>query len=359
MSHQADIAENTVAPDPAKVAEFSRLSQRLQQGGVIEPNAIRSWCHLGLELRQPGMVQGVCQNLLAQNNIHPALRPYWLYFLGAALLHQFRVDDGVVVLHQGLEALCVAPRVYNSRPQSRKYEDPRVTDLLWQALAQLAAGGVQAFAHAGTLLGLVREKRLLPFDKDLDLGLMTDELPLAHDVLSANGWLRPTPIFPIENMATYHHQDVGVVLDLCGFEKEPGSDDLLAGFRINKGKPLAWQRITRFAGPLQLDLAHGPAGDVWQLRDPEPWLASMYGEQWRTPDPDFDTAIGAYNLVGFSTLTRWYTYARIINPWLEGYWEKALRLTRLALERHVPDDPLLLKVAQTLEGNLAILGHPQ
>jgi hypothetical protein len=341
--------------DPAQVAEFSRLTARLQQGGIMAPNDIRIWCHLGLEQGHPALVQNVCQSLLAQDPVHAALRPYWLYFLGCALLHQLKVDEGTQVLRQGLEALCVAPRVYNRRPTPTKYEDPRIETLLWQALAQLAAGGVRAFAHAGTLLGLVREGRLLPFDKDLDLGLMVSEFPLARTVLLAHGWRPVRQIFPIDNMDSYHHPEVDVVLDLCGMEPEPGSDDLLGGFRVNHGQPLAWQRFTRYPGPLQLTQLDGPAGAVWQLADPERWLLALYGDSWRVPDPTFDTIIGAYNILGFSTLTQWYAYSKIINPWLEGHWEKALRLTRLTLERHAPNDPLLLKVAQTLEDNLRTL----
>ena len=338
--------------DPAQAAEFARLSQLLERGGVIAPNDIRVWCHLGLEQGHPAKVQALCQQLLAAPTVHPALRPYWLYFLGGALLHQLQIEQGVAVLRQGLEALCVAPRVYNRQPTSTKYEDPRIQDLLWQALAQLAAGGVQAFAHAGTLLGLVREQRLLPFDKDLDLGLMVHELPLAQSILTRHGWRRLHHVFPLDNMAAYHHSGIDVVLELCGLEPEPGTAHLLAGFRINAGQPLAWQRRTRFPGPLQLETHQSPAGPIWQLAAPEPWLLAMYGPHWRMPDPLFDTIIGAYNILEFSALAQWYAYSRIINPWLEGHWEKALRVNELVLERHTPQDPLLLKTAQILKANL-------
>jgi hypothetical protein len=355
MTQPSSAAHSPIDVDSAKAAEFSLLTKRLQQGGIIAPNDIRIWCHLGLEQGHPALVQNVCQNLLAQDNVHVALRPYWLYFLGAALLHQLKVDEGVLVLRQGLEALCVAPRVYNRQIKSTKYEDPRIETLLWQALAQLAAGGVRAFAHAGTLLGLVREQRLLPFDKDLDLGLMVSELPLARSILLAHGWQPLRQIFPIDNMDSYHHPEVDVVIDLCGMEPEPGSEHLLGGFRINHGQPLGWQRFTRYPGPLKLELHDGPAGKIWQLGDPQRWLLAMYGESWRVPDPAFDTIIGAYNILGFSTLTQWYAFSKIINPWLEGHWEKAHHLTLLTLERHAPNDPLLLRVAKTLKDNLSSL----
>ncbi|RJG05184.1 hypothetical protein D3870_03365 [Noviherbaspirillum cavernae] len=340
-------------PDAAR---FQALTRRLQQGGILAPADIRTWCHLGLELGQPGAVQHVCQSLLAAQDVHAALRPYWLFYLGTACLHQMQVEEGVLAMRQAVEALLRAPRVHQPQPVSHKLAHPRIEALLWETLAQLAAGGVRAFAHAGTLLGLVREQRLLPFDKDIDLGLLLEDIPKAHDILLRHGWRRPQPLFRIDNMATYCHGETDVVLDLCGLAAESGGPNLLGGFWINHGTPPAWQRVTRFPGPLQLELHAGPAGSVWQLQNPEHWLETIYGKAWRVPDPAFDTIIGACNLTGFSSLTQWYAYSRITNAWLNGYWEKALRLTRLVLERHTPDDALMLQAAHTLESHLASLG---
>jgi len=337
-------------------AAFAALNARLQQGGAMPPDDIRAWCQLGLELGHAATVRQACQVLLAAPDVHPALRPYWLFFLGTALLHQQRVADGAQAQRQALEALCVAPLLHNPQPAMRRLADPQVEALLWQALAQLAAGGVRAFAHAGTLLGLVRERRLLPFDKDLDLGLLVAELPAAHAILRAHGWQCPPPLFAIDNMASYHHPRHDVVLDLCGLQPEPGGATLLGGFWTGQGAPAAHQRVTRFPGPLRLAQQAGPAGPagpVWWLEDPHGWLETIYGKDWRVPDPAFDTIIGAHNLVGFSALTQWYAYSRIANACLNGYWEKALRLVRLVLERHTPRDGLLLRLAAVLEGRLA------
>ncbi|MDB5798235.1 MAG: hypothetical protein JWP36_2137 [Paucimonas sp.] len=357
MSQHANTTSPQPVPDPS--ARFHELTQRLQQGGVLAPDDIRAWCHLGLELGHASAVGHACRQLLAAPDVHAALKPYWLFFLGTACLHELEVEQGVQALRQAIAALCEAPLVYNAKPRSQKLAHPRIEELLWQALAQLRAGGVHAFAHAGTLLGLVRESRLLPFDKDLDLGLPLDELQKAQEILLQHGWQRPQQPFDIDNMVTCHRADTDVILDLCGLMPENGGPDLVGGFWINQGRPLDWQRVTRFPGPVQLELHAGPAGEVWRLRNPERWLETIYGPSWRIPDPDFDTIIGAHNLVGFSSLTQWYAGSRIANAWLNGYWEKALRLVRLVLERHTPDDPLLLRAAARLESNLATMpGKP-
>ncbi len=324
----------------------------------MPPDDIRNWCQLGLELGHAPAVAQVCESLLAATRVHPALAPYWLFFLGTALLHQRQVEAGVQVELRALAALCDAPRVHNPQPLMRRLADPQVQAVLWQALARLAAGGVRAFAHAGTLLGLVRDGRLLPFDKDLDLGLMVHELPAAHALLTGDGWQPVRQLFAIDNLASYIHPRLDVVLDLCGLLADRDGASLLGGFWTGGGVPAAHQRVTRFPGPLRLVTQATAAGPVWALQDPQPWLEAFYGETWRTPDPLFDTIIGAHNLAGFSALTQWYAYSRIANAWLNGYWEKALRLTQLVLARHTPDDGLLRRVEQVLQSALAARPGP-
>ncbi len=345
----------TLSPSQPAQAQFAALSARLQQGGPMPPDDIRNWCHLGLELGYAQAVRQLCESLLAAPQVHPALRPYWLFFLGTALLHQHQVEAGVQAERQALAALCDAPQVHNPQPVMRHLADPRVEVVLWQALARLAAGGVQAFAHAGTLLGLVRDGRLLPFDKDMDLGLMLHELPAAHALLTGDGWRPVQPQFRIDNLASYVHPRLDVVLDLCGLLADRDGATLLGGFWTGGGVPAAHQRVTRFPGPLKLVSQASPAGAVWALEDPQSWLEAFYGKTWRTPDPFFDTIIGAHNLAGFSALTQWYACSRIANAWLNGYWEKALRLTQLVLDRHTPDDALLRRVEQVLKAGLASL----
>ena len=94
--------ERLALEHPASASAFSSLTRRLQEGQELSPEQMRAWCHAGLELGHAALVHDVCRQLLQQDAVHPALRPYWLFFLGGALLHQFRVEDGVKVLRQAL-----------------------------------------------------------------------------------------------------------------------------------------------------------------------------------------------------------------------------------------------------------------
>ena len=229
-------------------------------------------------------------------------------------------------------------------PPSPAFDSVAAQARLWQVLVQLAGAGVHAFATSGTLLGLVREGALLPFDKDLDLGLPFAEMPAAIDCLLQHGWHRAAAPQGMVNPVMLHDGN-GLSLDLFGFVAEEGSGLALCGFWL-QGVPADWQRVTQFP-VLHLHQQRRPEGWVWAVTDPQAWLAALYGPDWRTPDPEFDTVIAAHNLRGFALLTQCYAFSRIYHAWLQGRLHKAAALTRQSL-RHLPDDALLLQVQQRL-----------
>lgn len=242
-----------------------------------------------------------------------------------------------------LQSQCSVP-LRMPAPPPPAFDRAAVEQRLWQVLAQLAGGGVHAFATAGTLLGLVREGHLLPFDKDLDIGLPFAEMQAAIALLLNSGWRRTAAPQGMVNPVMLDDGQ-GLSLDLCGYVTEEASGAVLGGFWL-QDVPSDWQRVTQFP-VLHLHRQHLPSGTVWTVTDSEAWLAALYGPDWRIPDPDFDTVISAHNLRGFAVLTQCYAFSRIYETWLQGRLHKAAALTRQSL-RHLPDDALLLQVQQHL-----------
>lgn len=273
--------------------------------------------------------------------------------LWATLLQvQGRLPEALGVLHQVLTLLCQRPAQRKPAPPlplPQKVAPQQDLALLWRTLVQLAADGIQAFATAGTLLGLVREGCLLPFDKDFDIGLPWQELPAAMACLRRYGWCELQRSNGLSNPRSFVHPSTGLALDLCAFAEDTGNGGCVGGFWM-PGIPAHWNRLTDYPA-LQLQLRDGPAGRFWALRDPQAWLAALYGPHWRIPDPSFDSSICAHNLRGFSELTQCYALLRIADTWHSGQLDKALRAALASLAQQ-PDNALLQAVAERLQSQL-------
>lgn len=264
--------------------------------------------------------------------------------VGSCLHLSGQLPQAVQYYRAALVWQCCAPLRAATPPPPPAFDSAAAEQRLWQVLAQLASAGIRAFATSGTLLGLVREGRLLPFDKDLDIGLPFDQMQAATALLLQNGWQRTGAPQGMVNPVMLHDGQ-GLSMDLCGFIAEQSSGAALGGFWL-QGVPADWQRVTQYP-VLHLHQQHRPEGAVWTVTHPETWLATLYGPDWRTPDPDFDTVIAAHNLRGFSVLTQCYAFSRIYDTWLKGRLPKAAALVRHSL-RHLPEDALLLQVQQHL-----------
>lgn len=265
---------------------------------------------------------------------------------------QGALPDAVEHLRQALALKLEQPEKNDEKlPTPKKQRDdfdkPETEELMWNTLNQLAMANVHAFTIYGTLLGLVRDGGLIPFDKDIDLGLPHTEMERAVRCLENNGWVEaPNPF--MTNPRAMVHPVKKVTVDLSGFVMDNDSDTSFTGFWLtNDDVPDEWNRNTYYP-PVILDKDITPAGEpIWSLRHPEDWLVAIYGEGWKEPDPNFDTVIRAKNLCRFSLLTQCYAFSRIYNKWQEGQINKALAFIEGSLA-HLPDDELLHRLQERL-----------
>jgi hypothetical protein len=261
------------------------------------------------------------------------------------------LPDSLVHYRAALRCQCQQQLTAATPPPPLPFDHHAAEGTLWQVLAQLAAAGAHTFATSGTLLGLVREGHLLPFDKDLDIGLPFGQMEAAA-CLQAAGWQPKVNINGLVNPQEWHGH--GVALDLCGFLPDPASGKVMGGFWF-ESPAHPWSRVTEFPD-LKLQQVDQPHGQVWQLADPETILVPLYGEHWRVPDPDFDTVVAAKNMRGFGLVTQCYAFARIYSTWVLGRLDKTRALVRHSLV-HLPDDDLLLQAARVLGMPLTAAGE--
>ncbi|MBS0345483.1 MAG: tetratricopeptide repeat protein [Proteobacteria bacterium] len=341
-----DVACNQVGQQIA-AGQYQAAWQQLLQLAQINPR------HAAIYRLQGGILQQAGQTEAALGMFRQALTlepddSQSHTGAGRCLQVQGALQQALAHFRAALHYQCQRPKHAITPPSPAAFDHRAAEDTLWQVLAQLATAGIHAFATSGTLLGLTREGHLLPFDKDLDIGLPFEQMEAAAASLKAAGWKRKINMDGMVTPQEWHGP--GVALDLCGFLPDPVTRKVISGFWFQRPEH-PWSRVTEFPD-LTLQPRNSPHGKVWHLADPEAILVPLYGECWRVPDPDFDTVIAACNMRGCSVLTQCYAFARIYSSWVLGRLNKALSLARHTL-RHLPDDEVLRQAEAVLSCQIA------
>lgn len=337
------------------------LLDALKREHPLSPPVARLWCALAMRTKQTGEVPAYAAKIYAhvKDDVHKAR---WASVMGTAYFILLDLVAAQTQFSNALEHLLVlirAGKVPARRQQEKAAADVvnmfasgRAEQLLWKTCAELASLGIKAFPFAGTLLGIVRNGRLLDYDKDLDIAIWIESLDACCTALETMGWSKVTMGIAYSNYRDYVHSETGITLDVCALQYR-GLKEIAGGFSL-PNYSAEHQRVSIFPA---FDLAQRNTefGDVWFPQQPEKILTAFYGN-WRTPNPNWDTVISAQNLENYTLLVRCYAYYRLLQRWLAGDLAQAWCYTQ-QIGLKDPDDVLILRCRQWLERTMTRLGQ--
>jgi len=234
---------------------------------------------------------------------------------------------------------------YSPKPSSTKLRPFAVYDgeLALNDLRDVfVSSSIPFFLLWGTLLGVVRDGELIPHDKDLDVGLNwdVDRQKVFKALLASNKFalLENTISSPNTRWCIgIYHKETNIVVDLSFFKTKVkyfycGIDK--AG-ELNK--PIL-SKVPKF------DISSMQwKGEKWPVpANPERFLADVYGDGWRKPDPNFDTLVSNNCMLPETKAARRYAgYARLFERLAEKNWSKAkgycIQLNNLKKERFLKE----------------------
>ena len=335
-----------------KLSDAGRMLEPLKSEYPSSPDVARLWCSLAMRTGRAADVPAYAAEIYAQvhGDFHKA---HWAHVWGTASFLSLDLPAAHAHFSVALNHLLVLAKSGKIPPHKERakldqadaniFASGKAEQLLWSTCAQLARSNIPAFPFAGTLLGLVRNGRLLDFDKDLDIAVRMESWGACCAALEQAGWVRAPMRIEYANYRDYVHAELGITLDVCGLQAR--GKQLVGGFAL-PGYADEYQRVSVFP---ELDLIQRDTdyGAVWFPRQPEKILTAFYGD-WRTPNPHWDTVVSACNLENFTLLVRCYAYHRLIQSWLLGDLAKAWCYAhQIALKD--PDDALALRSRQWME----------
>lgn len=192
--------------------EGENLLSRLKKEYPDSIDIDRLWCALAMRTQRMTEVISRAESIYAkvQSDFHKA---QWAHILGTAsflLLDLQATHQHFVNCINHLLAIAKSGKVPPQREKSHEIdgsEDNRLNvfasgeaeQLLWKTCAELAKQNIKAFPFAGTLLGLVRNGRLLDFDKDLDVAVWMESWPKCCEALES-GMDKSTDAYSIRKL---------------------------------------------------------------------------------------------------------------------------------------------------------------
>jgi hypothetical protein len=185
----------------------------------------------------------------------------------------------------------------------------------------LDENNIPFFLVDGTLLGLHRDGELLPYDKDVDIGVPWDipRLKIINLITYSNDFYIPEKELAASKFNwnfSVLHKTHGIAIDFFFFKKE--GDFLECGLEQSPN-PLVW-RFSKF----KTKLIKYRGNEYAIPENPEQYLTEIYGENWRVPDPHFDSIVSGYNLTPESKIIALsYAYAKLYNQLNKADWKKA------------------------------------
>ena len=344
----------------ARLNDAERILGPLKNKYPLSQDVARLWCSLAMRTDRTAEVPAYAEKIYAhvQSDFH---RAHWAHVLGTASFILLDLSTANAHFFRAMNHLMTLARTGKIPPHRGKrkiqqsssniFVSGEAEKLFWITCADLAKLGIPAFPYAGTLLGLVRNGKLLDFDKDLDIAVWMESWGACCTALEEAGWMRAPMRIDYANYRDYVHPRLGLTLDVCGLQAR--NQQIVGGFAL-PDHPAEYQRVSVFP---QFDLIQRSTdyGPVWFPQQPEKILTAFYGD-WRTPNPHWDTVVSACNLENFTLLVRCYAYHRLVQHWLLGDLAKTWCYAHQIVLKD-PDDVLALRTRQWMDYALTRLNR--
>lgn len=328
--------------DTKIVTQIDALNQQ-RTANPLDAGIASRWCKLAIDLGQYDKAL-VCATQFYNRSTQPLSRLRWQRMRALALFRSLALEDALAAYSDCLNLLCdVGDSGQLPRPQPARlrvqnnqvaFESGAAQELMWATCNAMAAVGYAAFPFAGTLLGLVREGQLLPFDKDIDLGIWVEQHASCSEWLQRQGWQRVTQMLPFAHFHALVDPRTQLTLDLVGLRRLSPAEGVLGGFFL-PGRSEQYQSA-RLLPWFDIEQRPSPAGHCWHIQAPDTILQALYGD-WRTPNPWWDGMVSNVCITANTLLWRCFGYNRLIARWAAGEPERAWAYAHQILLRDPAD----------------------
>lgn len=192
-------------------------------------------------------------------------------------------------------------------------------------LSELRINNLRVAPQGGTLLGIVRDKKLITNDKDIDLCVELSELKPVINFFLARKFKLSLEVSNYSNFFTFWDPGEEVTIDLMGIKTF--KEGAVGGY-FDRGNLQKWSRLLRYP-KFELESAAICGKTVYFPKFAEGFLESDYGA-WQISNPDWITFLDAPNLIKQTPLNIYLIYVHLLKAIVTGdQYKSSLILDRV------------------------------
>jgi len=266
-----------------RLEDKKELARDILEGTLEHSHRLKTWLLLA--------------NLTVNNEDHQRLKSLWLLYKkkGKIPAHHYELDsyistsamrsknygEAIELWKDFIQKTINKEAIFPSNGSKRKFSSGSASKALIDLKNVFKNAGIEFFLVSGTLLGCIREGKLLGHDKDIDVGVWSD--------------VRTEDIFnQVKKSGLFYIQATRSSLALRIKHVNGTAIDIFLHFRENDnywhgGSKLKWNNT-----PFSLDTYEFLNDEYLIPADYDLYLTENYGD-WRTEKPDFDSAFDTPN----------------------------------------------------------------
>lgn len=159
-----------------------------------------------------------------------------------------------------------------------KFDPVRGMQNVRDLLNALVSVGVRAWVQDGTLLGIIRDGKPIPWDHDTDTGAFAEDLTdKTRFAVEAAGFKMKGTLGTRENGLQWRLTRDNIKTDIFWYYRNPDKSIWHAAY-VGNTKQFRFTYPPFSVAPIQTSVGSMPAPDP-----PEDFLTTKYGPDWRTP----------------------------------------------------------------------------
>lgn len=326
-----------------KYHEAYNIAENLINKGIIEPEILIIWAKLSYLVGKINIDKinfiirslNLCKTNIEKVQLSDLISGYYCMIRDFSMGFYWKHKTMVYLIEELKEGRI--PK-YDNNNSEKKINPEVVNTLAFKIASKFHENKIPATFMFGTLLGIVRDGKVIEGDKDIDFTVWQEYFIIACHLLANMGYKRSLDI-NFDNFATFVDPETMITVDLMGLRREPEKKRIVGGF-LSYDKPQEWQHVRIFPWFSVIDLKIN-SYNIFYPDNPEKVLESIYSERWKIPDPDWVPFIHSQGYKK-SALHRLYVYVHILKNWISGKVTKTHNLIRDALNIY-PDDTTLME----------------